>query len=676
MSSLLVQDLVLSRKRKGISKDQNIILKGINASFESGELTAIMGPNGSGKTTLLNILFGLSDSETKTSGNIQYNQKPRDLDTWFKNASYVEQDSFKIIDQTIENMIKFAIEMKSKEFIERDEDEKLENYKSKVSEDKLNEIYEALNLAPILQKNINAVSGGERKRVMIAIELILLKKVLILDEPTSDLDSHLALKLISYLKRIASENDIIVIVTIHQPSDQIFKKFDKILFLIEGKVVFWGKCCDLIEFLASQSILKPSDWTASDFIFEAFYNKSEFKEFKDLSENVSIFLSDITAKSNLIVSSSHLKNKSTKAFFDLNLNLSQSLILMKRAICSILSTKGFYLNLICMVGIISLLLRFMCNIVLNTKLSAYGSVPLSSFPITFPAETTVSDLLFNESISTKNESGMEGREMIYKKIYKECVSSATSYFFVEQMLSLSNFIIGFTSGIFSMKEQFINEVSKGLYSSSTLFLASFCLELLLFMFVGCLLTLVSFSVGFHRILTMMDWMFISQFFALMSLTSHFLNTIFLHPISDTYIIKTILYFLKTIGSLTTFYIIFYDLLKLKIGIAASALRYLFCSMILTFFPGHFLLYLTLSYKILSSKVILSKYFDYIKDINISEKFDSYYSYLNFSYVKIFTDSEVSYKWMICGLFISILLSASLAFIIFGKVFNPRLSLVN
>ena len=115
MSTIAVKNLVLS-KSSSTKKVSTIILKGINTDFQSGKINAIMAPNGSGKTTFLNILFGKSDSLTKTSGEILYNGKEREIESWKKEVSFVEQDSFKTENQTVESMIKFAIGMKQKEF--------------------------------------------------------------------------------------------------------------------------------------------------------------------------------------------------------------------------------------------------------------------------------------------------------------------------------------------------------------------------------------------------------------------------------------------------------------------------------------------------------------------------------------------------------------------------------
>ncbi len=71
-----------------------------------------------------------------------------------------------------------------------------------------------------------------------------------------------------------------VIFTIHQPSDQIYKVFDNLLFMNDGKVLYDGEAAKLEEVFASKGAVKPIDWSISEFIFEAFYQSSTFEEIK------------------------------------------------------------------------------------------------------------------------------------------------------------------------------------------------------------------------------------------------------------------------------------------------------------------------------------------------------------------------------------------------------------
>lgn len=110
--------------------------------------------------------------------------------------------------------------------------------------DKVEQIIEELGLGKCADtwiggEFIKGVSGGERKRTSIGVELITNPSVIFLDEPTTGLDSETALNCISVLKHMAKEGRTIIS-TIHQPSSQIYSTFDELLLLVEGNIIFQG----------------------------------------------------------------------------------------------------------------------------------------------------------------------------------------------------------------------------------------------------------------------------------------------------------------------------------------------------------------------------------------------------------------------------------------------------
>lgn len=90
------------------------------------------------------------------------------------------------------------------------------------------------------KNKIKGISGGEKKRTSIAFELINNPSVIILDEPTSGLDSLTAFIIINYLHRLAKEHKRTILMTIHQPNAEIFNKFDKLILLSEGQIIYQG----------------------------------------------------------------------------------------------------------------------------------------------------------------------------------------------------------------------------------------------------------------------------------------------------------------------------------------------------------------------------------------------------------------------------------------------------
>ena len=111
------------------------------------------------------------------------------------------------------------------------------------------------------------VSGGERKRVSIGVELIGRPKVLMLDEPTTGLDSMAALIVVKVLRRIASEGTT-VITTIHQPSSKIFELFDTLLVLSQGEVAYFGRAADVVPYMAQLGFTCPPHYNPADFVLD------------------------------------------------------------------------------------------------------------------------------------------------------------------------------------------------------------------------------------------------------------------------------------------------------------------------------------------------------------------------------------------------------------------------
>lgn len=340
MTTLQIENLTIYKRNemKGALKDEVLLAKGLTTTFESGKLNAIMGPNGAGKTTMLNALYGRSDRRTRTAGTILLDGKPRTPEEWYARASIVEQQPFFPPHTTLRRALNFAISLKNAE----------QGTSSKMEE--FAEVLDNLLLGDKLDMDIDVFSGGEKQRAAIAVEFMFDKDILILDEPTSDLDSHLALNLITYLKELAQSRDKMIIFTIHQPSDQIVKMFDNILFISNGCALYNGKFAEIDTFLASQGIIRPADWTASDFLFEAFYNVSKKKVISDQRENITAFLEKVYAEGQRTVNSQTASNKSA-LYLQGQLNFRHILLLMSRSLRRHFITISFYLKILLNTGI-------------------------------------------------------------------------------------------------------------------------------------------------------------------------------------------------------------------------------------------------------------------------------------------------------------------------------------
>lgn len=257
-----------------LDKSSKDILKNVSGTFAAGKLNVIMGPSGSGKTSLLNLMSGRLGSNSLTkyscSGEIYLNQYHiEDYQMMRPICSYVIQEDDHLVSSiTVRETLMFAA--------------KLRLSKSKLSEDEKKCIVEDIILKMGLKNCANTmvggvlikgISGGEKRRVSIAIQLISSPKILFLDEPTSGLDSFTAASIIECLHNLTIQGTTIIM-TIHQPRS--LDSFGSILLLSKGgKVAFNGTQDDLISHFAYLGFPVPELTNVADYVIDLIsYNTS------------------------------------------------------------------------------------------------------------------------------------------------------------------------------------------------------------------------------------------------------------------------------------------------------------------------------------------------------------------------------------------------------------------
>ena len=241
---------------------RKILLDNISGSITGG-FWAIMGASGGGKTTLLSTLsLRLDTNVIDVEGDFRLNGAKYFKHTLKSMSAYVMQDDLLLAELTVYETLSYAANLRLP--------------KGFTKEQRLDRVEEVLELMGIAYcKGViigdtrkKGISGGERKRVCVAIELLTKPKLLFLDEPTSGLDSTTALAVCETLKVLSTSGECSVVCTIHQPQQKIFELFDNLILMKKGSIVYQGSCLKSIRFLENVGLPCPEGVNPADYLID------------------------------------------------------------------------------------------------------------------------------------------------------------------------------------------------------------------------------------------------------------------------------------------------------------------------------------------------------------------------------------------------------------------------
>jgi ABC-type multidrug transport system ATPase subunit len=261
---------------------EKTILDKVSGHAESGQLLAILGPSGCGKTSLMNILAAklpAGGSEYQSlAGTVTVNGGTRDEEGFRRASSYVLQDDFMYAHLTVLEVLTLASHFYCPDSM--DDDDKAELVNAVIMELGLVKAKDTL----IGNDRVRGVSGGERKRCNIGIQLITDPAILFLDEPTTGLDSFQALAVMECIKGLA-DNGRLVVAVIHQPRSQIYSMFDQMLLLSSGRTMYFGKAVSAVDYFEKAGYPCPEEFNPADHYLDILSVDNRSPELKVESEN-------------------------------------------------------------------------------------------------------------------------------------------------------------------------------------------------------------------------------------------------------------------------------------------------------------------------------------------------------------------------------------------------------
>ncbi|CAD6255603.1 unnamed protein product [Miscanthus lutarioriparius] len=243
------------RRRPARAPDVKI-LDGISGHARPGEVLAIIGPSGGGKTTLLDTLAGRLGSDMNKTGLILINGRQEKLA--YGTSAYVTQDNVLMSTLSVREAVYYSAQMQLPDTMPLPE-----------KRSHAERVIREMGLADAMDTRIGGritkgISGGQRKRLSICIEILTRPRLLFLDEPTSGIDSAASYHVMSHIARVAARDGMTVVAAVHQPSGDVFELFHGLCLLATGKAIFFGTISDATEFFTLNGFPCPHLRSPSD----------------------------------------------------------------------------------------------------------------------------------------------------------------------------------------------------------------------------------------------------------------------------------------------------------------------------------------------------------------------------------------------------------------------------
>ncbi|KAH7029318.1 P-loop containing nucleoside triphosphate hydrolase protein [Microdochium trichocladiopsis] len=258
---------IKKRTALGRTLPTKVIVNPVTTTFQSGRLNVICGPSGSGKTSLLNAcalrLKNSIGTRYETGGKLMFNGAVPHESVVRSVVSYVCQDDDALLPSlTVRETLRFSAGLRLPSFMSKEE-------KNRRAEEVLLKmgLKECANVL-IGDDQVKGISGGEKRRVSIAVQILTDPRVLLLDEPTSGLDAFTAASIMEVLHGLANEGRTLIL-TIHQARSDLFTHFGNVLLLARGgQPAYAGPAKNMLAYFASHGYHCPEHTNPADYALD------------------------------------------------------------------------------------------------------------------------------------------------------------------------------------------------------------------------------------------------------------------------------------------------------------------------------------------------------------------------------------------------------------------------
>ncbi|XP_076900742.1 pleiotropic drug resistance protein 3-like isoform X4 [Bidens hawaiensis] len=258
------------------------ILKDVSGVIKPGRMTLLLGPPGSGKTTLLKALSGNLNKTLKISGEVSYNGYKLEEFVPQKTSAYISQDDLHIPEMSVRVTLDFSSRCqgtgtRAEIMMEVNRREKEAGI---VPDPDIDTFMKILGLDICADTMFGdamrrGISGGQKKRLTTGEMIVGPTKALFMDEISNGLDSSTTYQIVACLQQLAHITDASILISLLQPSPEVFDLFDDIMLMAEGRIVYHGPRGNALEYFEGFGFTCPERKGVADFLQEVVSRKDQ-----------------------------------------------------------------------------------------------------------------------------------------------------------------------------------------------------------------------------------------------------------------------------------------------------------------------------------------------------------------------------------------------------------------